>query len=175
MRFEETEIKGVFVATPEPHKDERGFFERRFCVKEFEDAGIRASLVQINRSLSKTCGTVRGLHYQVEPMCELKVVQCLKGSVFDVAVDLRKESPTYLKWHGRELNESNGQALCIPHGCAHGYQTLADDSEVLYFTDQFYSPVHERTVHYADKKVGIAWPLPVRAVSVKDSEASPIT
>lgn len=174
MKITATDIAGVFVVEPDPQRDKRGFFERRFCAHEFEQADITVHIVQINRSRSFQRGTIRGLHYQLPPMSELKIVQCLRGRIFDVAVDLRKDSPTYLKWHAEILDNENGRALCIPHGCAHGLQTLADDSEVLYFTDQFYSPEHERTVFYADAQIGITWPEPVTSISEKDLSAPPV-
>jgi dTDP-4-dehydrorhamnose 3,5-epimerase len=171
MKFIETAIPGVFSIEPLTHKDERGFFERRFCEKEFRDAGIAVRIAQINRSYSNIRGTLRGLHYQVSPMNELKIVQCFRGKIFDVAVDLRKESPEYLKWHAEILSQENGKSLCIPKGCAHGYQTLTDESEILYFTDQFYSTDHERSIHYRDPSLNIRWPLPVSAISEKDRSA----
>ena len=171
MKFIPTPINGVYLTEPEKHVDERGFFERRFCEKEFIDAGIDVHIVQINRSRSNAIGTVRGLHYQTFPMEELKIVQCLRGMIFDVAVDLRKASPTYLKWHSEILSEDNGKQLCIPKGCAHGFQTVSDNSEILYFTDQFYSREHERTVNYNDPVIDINWPLPVSVISEKDRDA----
>jgi dTDP-4-dehydrorhamnose 3,5-epimerase len=171
MKFAATRIPGVIVIEPEPRRDERGFFERRFCAREFEQAAVPSKIVQINRSRSVRRGTVRGLHYQLPPMGETKIVQCLRGRVFDVAVDLRTDSPTYLSWHGEVLDEENGRALCIPRGCAHGFQSLVDDAEVLYFTDQFYSPEHERTVNFADARIGIKWPVAVTVVSAKDRGA----
>ena len=171
MKFEPTPIAGVEVITPQPHGDQRGFFERRFCSREFQAAGLPVHIHQINRSLSAFLGTVRGLHFQIPPMSELKIVQCFRGGVFDVAVDLRKDSPTYLQWHAEVLDEKNGKALVIPHGCAHGFQALSDNTEVIYFTDQFYSPVHERTLNHADSIIGIPWPLDITVVSEKDKAA----
>jgi dTDP-4-dehydrorhamnose 3,5-epimerase len=171
MNFIPMSIKGVYIIEPEKHEDDRGFFERRFCKKEFVDAGIDVHIVQINRSRSNATGTIRGLHYQTFPMEELKIVQCLRGMIFDVAVDLRKDSPTYLKWHSEILSEDNGKLLCIPKGCAHGFQTMYDNSEILYFTDQFYSREHERTVNYSDPVINIDWPLPVSFISEKDRKA----
>jgi dTDP-4-dehydrorhamnose 3,5-epimerase len=171
MLFIPTLIPDVKVIETTPFTDDRGFFERRFCCNEFSAAGVSFSIAQINRSMSKVCGTVRGLHFQIAPKSEMKIVQCLKGRVFDVAVDIRVNSPTFLKWHAEILSPDNGKSLCIPHGCAHGFQTLEENSEVLYFTDEFYSPQHEKTLHYADPAADIAWPLPVTVVSKKDNEA----
>ncbi len=172
MLFIPTLISDVKVIETTPFTDDRGFFERRFCRNEFSAAGISFSMAQINRSMSKACGTIRGLHFQRVPKSEMKVVQCLKGKVFDVAVDIRENSPTFLKWHAEILSPTNGRSLCIPHGCAHGFQTLEENSEVLYFTDEFYSPDHEGTLHYADPAANVAWPLPVTAISKKDNDAS---
>jgi dTDP-4-dehydrorhamnose 3,5-epimerase len=171
MIFHPTPIAGVFVIEPQPFRDFRGSFERRFCLQEFSDAQIPMKISQINRSFSVKKGTVRGLHYQVEPMSEMKIVQCFRGRVFDVAVDLRKNSPTFLKWYGEILDGENGWALCIPHGCAHGFQTLLDDSEIIYFTDQAYSPLHERGVNYLDPRINIRWPEEVTNISEKDRNA----
>ncbi len=171
MRLEATRIADVRIVIPETIADHRGFFQRRFCSREFEAAGIKLRIVQINRSLSTRQGTVRGLHYQMEPMSEYKIVQCFKGRVFDVAVDLRERSPTFLQWHAEILDGENGRALCIPHGFAHGFQTLEENSEIIYFTDQFYDPEYERTVNYADPVLNIPWPEPVTAVSERDRSA----
>jgi dTDP-4-dehydrorhamnose 3,5-epimerase len=171
MKFIPTEIEGVISITAEPHRDDRGFFERRFCTREIKRAGIHFDLAQINHSGSVKAGTVRGLHYQIPPMCEAKIVQCIKGKIFDVAIDLRENSSTYLCWHGEELNAETGNGLLVPHGCAHGFQSLEENVEVLYFSDQFYTQVYERTLNALDPDVGIAWPLPIAMMSNKDRDA----
>jgi len=172
VKFTPTAIAGVMVAHMEPFGDERGVFERRFCAREVSAAlGYEVCVKQVNRSTTCVCGTLRGMHLQTPPMCETKIVQCMKGRIFDVAVDVRKGSSTYLRWHGEELSPESGSALCIPHGVAHGYQSLSDEAEVLYFTDQFYAPVNERTLNHADPTLSIAWPLPVSLVSEKDRRA----
>jgi dTDP-4-dehydrorhamnose 3,5-epimerase len=171
MKFSSTEIEGVVSIAAEPRRDERGFFERRFCTREIKRAGIHFELAQINHSGSVKAGTVRGLHYQIAPMCEAKIVQCIKGIIFDVAVDLRENSPSYLCWHGEVLDAERGNALLVPHGCAHGFQSLEDNVEVLYFSDQFYTQVYERTVNALDPRIGIVWPLPIAMISDKDRSA----
>jgi dTDP-4-dehydrorhamnose 3,5-epimerase len=174
MKFSQTGIEGVFSIATEPKRDERGFFERRFCAREIKRAGIHYNLAQINHSGSAIKGTVRGLHYQIPPMCEAKIVQCIKGKIFDVAIDLRENSPTYLWWHGEELDAEAGNALLVPHGCAHGFQSLEDNVEVLYFSDQFYTQVYERTVNALDPRINVAWPCPITMMSDKDRAASHI-
>jgi dTDP-4-dehydrorhamnose 3,5-epimerase len=174
MKFSHTEIDGLISITMEPRRDERGFFERRFCAREIKRAGIHFDLAQINHSGSVKAGTVRGLHYQVPPMCEAKIVQCIKGKIFDVAVDLRENSPTFLWWHGEVLDAALGNALLVPHGCAHGFQSLEDNVEALYFSDQYYTQVYERTVNALDPRIGVAWPLPLAMISDKDRAAPSI-
>jgi dTDP-4-dehydrorhamnose 3,5-epimerase len=171
MKFIGTEIDGVFSIRTEPKRDERGFFERRFCAREIKRAGIHFDLAQINHSGSVKTGTVRGLHYQIPPMCEAKIVQCIKGKIFDVAVDLRENSPTFLWWHGEELDAETGNALLVPHGCAHGFQSLDDHVEVLYFSDQYYTQVYERTLNALDPRINVQWPLPLTLISDKDRDA----
>lgn len=171
MKFLPTTIDGVLSIKNEPHRDERGFFERRFCAREFKHAGIHFSPAQISHSGSLAKGTARGLHYQIPPLCETKIVQCIKGKIFDVAVDLRENSPTYLWWHGEVLDAKMGGTLLIPQGCAHGFQSLENDCEVLYIMDQFYSPVHERNINVLDPHINIDWPLPLTSISKRDREA----
>jgi dTDP-4-dehydrorhamnose 3,5-epimerase len=171
MRFLSTVIPGAMVIESEPYNDERGSFERLFCTREFAGTGVPMKIAQINRSRSRMRGTVRGLHFQRKPMSECKIVQCLCGTVFDVVVDVRRSSPTYLQWHAELLSEWNGKALCVPKGCAHGFQTLTDNAEVLYFSDEFYSPEHEHAINIRDPRIAIKWPLPVAALSDKDRNA----
>lgn len=168
MKFTETNIEGVFVIELEPIADERGIFSRIFCQNEFRSVGINKNFVQANYSLTLKKGTVRGLHFQNPPKAESKIIKCLSGRVFDVAVDLRKDSPTFLKWTFVELSKENFRMIYIPEGCAHGFQTLEDNSELLYFHSEYYSPEHERTINYKNKKINIKWPLETTGISEKD-------
>lgn len=157
MIFEELEIKGAYLITLEPYEDERGTFTRQFCKKEFEKQGINFNICQCNVSTSKKRGTLRGMHYQKEPYLEQKMVSCIKGSLFDVIVDLRKDSPTYLKWAGRELTESNNKLLYIPPLVAHGFQTLEDNTTIFYQLGEFFHPESYDGVRYDDPAFGIEW------------------
>ncbi|HXH38961.1 MAG TPA: dTDP-4-dehydrorhamnose 3,5-epimerase [Thermoanaerobaculia bacterium] len=168
MRFTETRIPGAFVIDPEPRVDERGFFARVFCAREFAEHGLSESFVQMNISASTAKGTLRGLHYQREPASETKVVRCTRGAIYDVIVDLRPASATYLQHVGVTLTSGNHLALYIPKMFAHAYQALCDDVEVVYQVDSFYSPGHERGLRYDDPVLGIRWPETVTVVSEKD-------
>jgi dTDP-4-dehydrorhamnose 3,5-epimerase len=169
MRFTETSVMGGYIVEPQPRSDERGFFARLWCQQEFAERGLTAAFVQCNDSFSRDRGTLRGLHYQAPPYQEVKLVRCVKGSVFDVMVDLRPDSATYLRWFGLELSAENRTMLYVPEGCAHGYLTLEENSEVVYPVSQFYHPEVERGVRWNDLTFGIDWPEPgVRAVSAKD-------
>ncbi len=168
MIFKETHLAGAYVIEPRIIGDERGFFARAWCQKEFEAHGLEAALVQSNLSFNKFKGTLRGMHRQIAPAEEVKLVRCTKGAIFDVIVDLRPDSPTHTQWFGIELTESNHTMLYVPRGFAHGYQTLADDCEVFYQVSEFYTPECERGARYDDPAFGIEWPLPVTTVSPKD-------
>ena len=157
MIFEETRIPGAFILEVERMEDERGFFARAWCRKEFQARGLNPDMGQSNISFNKKKGTLRGLHYQVAPLEEAKLVRCTRGAIFDVAVDLRPDSPTYLDWVGAELTADNRRMLYVPEGCAHGYQTLEDDTEVFYQVSQFYSPEAERGARWDDPAIGIEW------------------
>lgn len=170
MKFIKTNIKGVYVITLELRKDNRGSFTRNFCKKEFAEIGININIVQINRSLTKEKGTIRGLHYQRYPKSEDKIVQCLKGSIFDVAVDLRKNSPTYGKWVGETLSEDNNKMLLIPKGFAHGFQALDNNVVVQYFVSQYYSPDYEKGLRWNDPRLNIQWPIKDIELSDKDKQ-----
>lgn len=159
MQFVETSLAGVFVLHPTPRGDERGFFARIWCAREAADPGLTASFVQWNNSFSAVAGTIRGLHYQAAPHAEAKLVRCIRGSVFDVAVDVRPGSTTYGRWFGTVLSAENRRLLYIGEGLAHGYQTLEADSEVIYGASAFYEPAAERGVRWNDPGVGIAWPF----------------
>ncbi len=162
------EIPDVLFIEPESFQDARGFFMETYHQKDFEKAGMTQNFVQDNHSRSKK-GVVRGLHYQNEPMAQGKLVRCVRGTVFDVAVDLRKESPTYTHWLSVTLSEINRFMLWIPRGFAHGYMTLQDDAEVIYKVDNFYSPQHERGIIWNDPDLGIKWPVQDPIVSEKDN------
>jgi dTDP-4-dehydrorhamnose 3,5-epimerase len=168
MKFIETKIKGVWVIEPEPREDSRGYFARVFAKEELEKIGISYSIVHINRSLSKERGVIRGVHYQISPMEEDKIIQCLQGKIFDVALDLRKDSQTYGQWVGELLGQENKKMLLVPKGCAHGFQTLEKNSLIEYFVTQYYSPENERGIRYNDPKFKIEWPIKDAIVSEKD-------
>jgi dTDP-4-dehydrorhamnose 3,5-epimerase len=168
MRFTETAVVGAFVIDPEPFSDERGSFARVFCAHEFEEHGLEPRIVQSNLSVNHQAGTLRGLHYQRAPHEETKLVRCIRGALFDVVVDLRPGSPSYRRWVGVELTADNQRALFVPRGCAHGFQTLVDDTEAIYDVSAMYAPDHEAGAHHADPAFGIEWPLPVASISDKD-------
>lgn len=169
MIFTETELAGAFVIDLEPRRDERGFFARGFCVREFAAHGLQTGIVQANLSQNVKRGTLRGMHYQKPPHAEVKMVRCTRGAVYDVIVDIRRGSPTYLRWIGVELTRDNHRLLYVPEGFAHGYQALTDDSELLYMVTQFYAPDHEDAIRWNDPSIGIRWPLPDPILSPKDA------
>ena len=160
MIFTKTEIPGVLVIEPEPFEDERGFFARLWSKPEFEAQGIDATLVECNISFNNRKGILRGLHYQCSPHEQAKIIRCTKGAIYDVAVDLRADSPTLHRWTAVELTESNHRMLFVPVGCAHGYQTLTELSEVFYQTSDYYHPESGRGVRWDDPAFRIHWPLP---------------
>jgi dTDP-4-dehydrorhamnose 3,5-epimerase len=166
--IQNTKIGGVKTIISEPFKDERGFFNRIFCQKELDTIRPNITIAQINHSMTRLKGTIRGLHFQYPPHAEMKIVRCVRGSIFDVAVDLRKNSPTFLKWHGEILSAENMRALVVPEGCAHGFQALEDNIEMVYISTAFYCKEAEDTIRYDEPKVNIIWPLSVTVVSEKD-------
>lgn len=168
MRFIETPVEGAFVIDLEPFADDRGSFARVFCAREFEEQGLEPTVTQSNLSVNHRAGTLRGMHLQRPPTEESKLVRCIRGALFDVVVDLRPGSLTYLRWAGVELTAENRKALYVPRGCAHGFQTLVDDTEALYDVSAFYAPETEDGMHHADPAVAIDWPLPVSEISEKD-------
>jgi dTDP-4-dehydrorhamnose 3,5-epimerase len=168
MIFTETQIKGVYLIEPELIPDDRGFFARSFCKDEFQQLGLETDIVQCNISYNKKKGTLRGMHYQIPPFEEAKIVSCTKGSIYDVVVDLRKDSPTYLHWHAEELSSDSFRMLYIPKGCAHGFQTLEDNCIVYYQMGEYYYPECARGVRWNDPALGIVWPVPAGIISVKD-------
>jgi dTDP-4-dehydrorhamnose 3,5-epimerase len=163
-----TSISGAKVVDPACHVDQRGAFARLFCREALSEFLGERQIVQVNHSRTHAVGAVRGLHYQRQPHAEMKFVRCLKGKVWDVTVDLRAGSPTFLRWHGEELSAENGRMLIIPEGCGHGFQVLEEDSELLYLHTAFYTPAWEGAVHPNDPKIAISWPLPVRDLSERD-------
>ncbi|MCW7482121.1 dTDP-4-dehydrorhamnose 3,5-epimerase [Leptospira kanakyensis] len=168
MIFEQTGIEGSYIVDLKQIGDSRGFFARAYCSKEFKEHGITANILQANLSFSKIKGTIRGMHFQTSPFEEMKAVRCIRGSFFDVVLDLRIDSPTYLKWYGIELSQENHKMLIIPEGCAHGFQTLMDDTEAFYLVSKEYSPAHDSGYRWNDNSFGINWPLPVTEISEKD-------
>lgn len=166
--FFPTPLQGLVVVQREPIKDSRGLFTRLFCGDEFREIGLTKPIAQINHSLTHQRGTVRGLHFQYPPHAEAKIVSCLRGEVFDVAVDLRADSPTFLRWHGEILSVENARSLCIPEGFAHGFQALTDDCELLYLHTEAYVPQAEGGLHPRDPRVRVEWPLPITTLSPLD-------
>jgi dTDP-4-dehydrorhamnose 3,5-epimerase len=171
VKFTETDITGAFLIDLEPRIDERGFFSRYFCANEFSDRNLNANWVQINNSMTLLKGTVRGLHMQVEPHAEVKLVRCIQGAAWDVIVDLRIDSPTFGKWFGTEINAVNRTMVYVPKGFAHGFATLTDNCELLYLVSAFYHPESERSILWNDKDIAIEWPIEVKYVSEKDRSA----
>lgn len=169
MRFTETGIPGAFILDLEPHADARGFFARTFCAREFAEHGLITTFSQSNTSFNHRRGTLRGMHYQDQRAPEAKLVRCLTGAISDVIVDMRPDSPTFLRHVAVELSASNRRQLYIPELCAAGYQTLADDTEVAYHVSEFYAPGAERGLRHDDPRLGITWPLPVSEISTKDT------
>ena len=163
-----TPISGVVILERTAFEDSRGAFSRLFSAEEFQIAGMDKPILQINHSITRLKGTARGLHFQYPPCAEMKVVSCLKGEVFDVAVDLRCDSETFLSWHGENLTNINKKSLLIPEGFAHGFQTLTNDCELLYFHTANYSPEMEGGFNLEDTRIGIKWPLPVSGSSNRD-------
>lgn len=168
MKFIETKLKGACIIEPERLEDERGFFARSFCQNEFEAHGLNPRVVQCNISYNKLEGTLRGMHYQVAPMAEAKLVRCTRGAIYDVIIDLRPESPTYCQWAPVELTADNCCMLYIPEGFAHGFQTLEADTDVFYQMSEFHTPDCVRGVRWDDPTFGIEWPLGSRIISKKD-------
>ncbi len=168
MKFVKTKLNGLIIIEPEPFLDERGKFYRIYCENELKEIGHRKKIAQINQSFINNKGAVRGMHFQYPPKTEIKIVKCLKGSVLDVAIDLRKNSDNFLGWHSEILSEKNMKMLYIPEGFAHGFQALEKNSELLYLHTEFYSPDYEQGIKYDDPKIGINWPLEITDVSERD-------
>ncbi len=168
MHFSETRLQGTYLVDIERQEDSRGFFARSWCRREFEARGLSVLSAQSSVSYTKVKGTLRGLHYQAPPAAEVKLVRCTRGAIYDVVVDLRRDSPTYRCWLGIEMKASQHRMLYVPEGLAHGFQTLEDDVEVTYQMSEFYTPEAERGVRYNDPAFGIQWPLEVELISEKD-------
>jgi len=168
MKFIETPIKSAYVLKPEPIEDHRGRFCRIFCEEELKKIGLNKKIVQMNHSITLKKGTIRGLHFQKPPKSEIKIVKCVKGSVFDVIVDLRRNSSTLFQWYGTILSSYNIMQMYVPIGMAHGFQTIEDNSELIYFHTEYYSSEHERGLRYNDPEINIKWPLRVKDISEKD-------
>jgi len=166
--FTETKLKGAYIIEPERLEDERGFFARTFCQKELKEHGLNTCVAQCNISFNKKRGTLRGMHYQVEPYAEAKLVRCTMGTIDDVALDLRLDSLTFKQWIGVELSAENRRMLYIPEGLAHGFQTLTDDTEVFYQMSEFHHPESARGVRWDDPAFGVEWPLNNPIISVRD-------
>jgi len=168
MIFTETKLAGAFLVSIKELTDDRGFFGRSWCKKEMEDHGLNGNVVQSNTSFSKKKGTIRGMHYQRHPFEETKLIRCTKGAIFDVIVDLRPDSPTFLQWFGAELTEENHKMVYVPENFAHGFITLEDDSEVTYLVTEYYTPGAEAGIRYNDPMLNIDWPTQATVVSEKD-------
>lgn len=168
MIFKETYLKGSYQIEINRLGDERGFFGRQWCQSEMSEMGLKSNIVQVNTSLNKHRGTLRGMHFQKDPFQETKLVRCIRGRIFDVIVDLRPQSPTFKKWFGTELTQDNYQMLYVPENFAHGFITLEDNSEILYLVTQFYHPEAEAGLRWNDPVFSIQWPVPVTVISEKD-------
>jgi dTDP-4-dehydrorhamnose 3,5-epimerase len=169
MRFTPLALAGAWLVEPEPRADERGFFARTRCAREFEEHGLSTTFVQESISFNDVAGTLRGMHYQLPPHDETKLVRCTAGSIYDVAVDVRPESPTRWRWHGEVLSAANRRALYIPQGYAHGFITLEDQTEVLYEISAYYEPGAARGIRWNDPLLSIAWPRQPARISERDA------
>lgn len=168
MIFKETSLKGAYIIELEPLADERGFFARGFCRNEFEEKGLNPDIAQCSISYNKKRGTLRGMHYQAAPYEEIKLVSCPRGDIYDVIIDLRRDSPTYCRWFAVELSAENYRMLYVPEGFAHGFQTLEDDTVVNYKMSGSYNPDYARGVRWNDPAFGIKWPVELTIISEKD-------
>jgi len=168
MKFYETELKGAYIIELEKFEDERGFFTRVWDKKIMQDQGLKSDLVQMSFSFSKKKGTLRGMHFQKEPFREVKIVKCIQGKIFDVIIDLRVESKTYKKWIGVELSADIQKMIYVPEGFAHGFQTLEENTHVLYQMSNWFSPEHEKGIRWDDKDFNIRWPITDLIISKKD-------
>jgi dTDP-4-dehydrorhamnose 3,5-epimerase len=170
MKFSETSLKGSFIIEPAVHADHRGWFMRTYCENAFAAIGHEMKWLQMNHSFTIKKGTCRGLHYQLPPFSEIKLIRCVAGAVLDVLVDLRKDSPGFLQWTSVELSAANKKMIYIPAGFAHGFQSLTDHVELIYLHSAFYTPAAEGGIKYDDKRLSIQWPLPVTEISERDQQ-----
>lgn len=168
MKVRDTPITGAFLIDLEPNSDERGFFSRLFCSEEFAKKGLNPQIAQINNSHSRYAKTLRGMHYQLPPFEETKLVRCLQGALFDVMCDLRPDSPSFKQWFGAVLTAESRTMMYVPKGCAHGFLTLTDNTEIIYFVSEAYSKTHERGLRYDDPSFNIQWPYPPAVISERD-------
>ena len=168
MKFVETPLAGAYIIDLEPIQDERGIFVRTFCQKEFVQIGFHKQIVQINHSVTRQKGSIRGMHYQSSPASEIKIIRCVQGKVYDVMVDIRANSTTFMQWYGVELSKDNMCMVYIPAGFAHGFQSCTNNAELIYHHSEFYSPEYERGLRFNDPTLAINWPLPLGAISSKD-------
>jgi len=168
MLFHPTPLADAYTVAWQPSEDDRGLFARAFCAEEFAREGLCTSFVQANISVNRCAGTVRGMHFQKPPHTEVKLVRCVKGGIYDVIVDVRTYSPTYLRWFGAELTDANGLMMYVPEGFAHGYQALTADATAYYLVSAAYAAHAEGGVRHNDPRVAIKWPLPITSVSQKD-------
>ncbi|MDA3898182.1 MAG: dTDP-4-dehydrorhamnose 3,5-epimerase [Desulfobacteraceae bacterium] len=168
MKFMPLPLSGAHIIIPEPRKDKRGLFARIFCADELKQIGHTKNIVQVNHSGTVKKGAVRGMHFQYSPKAEIKIIKCIRGAVFDVIVDIRLGSSTFLQWHGENLTSENMKMMYVPEGFAHGFQVLEENSELLYFHTEYYSPEHEGAVRHDDPMIGIDWPVGVTEVSERD-------
>lgn len=169
MKITDTKIQGVHIVETNVMADDRGSFARAFCARDLEPLLQGRTIAQINHSHSVSVGTLRGMHYQKTPFAEMKMVRCLKGRIWDIALDLRKESSTFMQWYAEELTPTTMKMMVVPERCAHGFQLLEADSEILYLHTEFYEPSSEGGVNYADPRAAISWPMPVTVISPRDA------
>jgi dTDP-4-dehydrorhamnose 3,5-epimerase len=170
LNFKNTPIRDLYIVNINPFSDIRGEFSRLFCEKEFKEIGLSKKIINVNYSKTLNKGSVRGMHYQESPYGETKIIKCINGIIYDVAIDMRKNSQTYLQYFGIELSQDNNTMLYVPEGFAHGFQALTDNAEIVYFNTQFYSPEHEKGVNIIDPSVGIKWPISISHQSDKDKD-----
>lgn len=170
MQFDQTFLSGLYIINLNLFTDERGWFARTYCKREFEQIGHHKEWAQINHSFTKQKATLRGLHFQYPPFGEAKLIRCISGSIYDVAVDIRKDSPTFLKWFGIELSSENKKMIYMPEGFAHGFQALSNDCEIMYFHTGFYTPDAEGGIKYDDPLIKINWTLPISEISERDQK-----
>jgi len=168
MKFIKTDLKDAYIIELEKKEDNRGFFARAWCTKEFKQNRLQSNIVQCNISYTNTKGSIRGMHFQLRPYQEVKLIRCISGEVYDVIIDLRKESPTYKKWQGVKLSDHNYKMLYVPKGFAHGFQTLKSNSVVFYAVSEFYHPEAEKGIRWNDPAFNIAWPLEATEISERD-------